>query len=166
MFGFVIGAASLAGLIALLTRGRCLGRYPGKLHRGGVVFLRHLFERLDTTPGQERVIREELGKMRRQGKALRNELRESRNDAARALRGEIFDENLFAAAFERQDDRLRTARLEVTGAFNRIYDALEPRQRERLATMLERGPMGGAFHGGPYREGRGPDPAEPVEEGW
>ena len=61
MFGFLFGAACLGGLAALLFRrnhhhhGTCGHGHGGRFHRGRH-FLYAAFERLDTTPGQEKAV--------------------------------------------------------------------------------------------------------------
>jgi len=62
MFGFIVGAACLFGLVRVLRHARHghfghhgpFGRFRGGF--GPRMMLRGLFERLDTTPGQEKVI--------------------------------------------------------------------------------------------------------------
>jgi hypothetical protein len=90
-----------------------------------------LFERLDLTPAQEKVVRAEVDRLR---------------ERARALRGDSLDETALADMFVRHDDRLRELREELGGALGRIHLALDERQRERLADLVERG-----FGRGPYR---------------
>jgi hypothetical protein len=114
--------------------------------------MRGLFERLDTTPGQEKVIQEEVETLRSRFSDLRREWKASGDDLARAMRAESFDETLMGELFARHDDRLREMRKDLVGSLARIHDALDEQQRERVAELLERG-RGWKWAGGegPYR---------------
>lgn len=172
MLGFIIGIASLIGLIAVLRagrRGRCggagwgghwhghhHGRWGGgggwRTHGGGGprTWLRFVFERLETTPGQEKEIAAAVEELVAKAKELREEGNASRNDVAKVLRQESLDENALGDLFSRHDDRLRDVQKAFAGALGRIHNALEPDQRARLAEMIESAPRGFGF-GGPYR---------------
>jgi Spy/CpxP family protein refolding chaperone len=156
MFGFVVGALCLIGLIVMIKRSRWHRGYAGchggrdHGHRGGGFWLRGIFQRLDTTPGQEKVIREEFEKLKDKFSDMRGEWNATGNDVGRAMRSESFDETILGDLFARHDDKLRELRKEMVGALARIHDALDERQRARLAEMLERGP-GFRSWGGPYR---------------
>lgn len=190
MLGFIIGTVCLVGLIKVLRwnrrgygYGACGGRgfhgHGGHGHhhhqhggwgrggwrRGGGsgLWLRGLFERLDTSPGQEKVIKKSVEDLFQSTRNLRGELDESRRDAARAMRGASVDEVALGEAFARQDEKLREIRKSIVGALANVHEALDEDQRNRLADMLERG-LGGeerwgrfggaAGHGdGPYRGG-------------
>lgn len=164
MFGFLIGAACVGGLIHVLRRGRgsCGGRFGGRdchdgghdHHRGGRrgfgFAMRDLFRRLDTTPGQEKVIRGAVEEVWTTARDLKGELRYSRADVARAMRAESLDEEALGAAFVRHDDVMDALRKAVVGALAKVHDVLDPQQRERLADWLDA--SGRPFHfGGPYR---------------
>jgi hypothetical protein len=146
--------------------GRCgHGHHGGYGYRGGYdddapfggrggprIFLRMLFERLDTTPGQEKVIKSALEDLWQAKGELREELKQMRNDVARAVRGEVLDEAALNEAHSRQDAVIAKLRERVTQAMRTIHEALDERQRGQVADMLERGPFGGGR--GPW--GRGP----------
>ena len=108
-----------------------------------------LFDRLDTTPGQEKAIRAEIRGLRDRAKTLRKERDRTREDLASAMRGDSFDEVVMGEMFARHDDVLRELRMDAVGALVRIHEALEPEQRGRLASFLESGRR--PFWGGPYR---------------
>ncbi len=172
MIGFAIGLSCLIGLVFVLRRGRraywghhghhhhhgC--GYRGHHHHHGrhgwgprgdgrMGMLWHLFERLDTTPGQEKVIREAVEELRETARGMRREMRASGDDVSRAMRGESFDETVMGDMFARHDDRIRELQKAFVGAMAKIHDALDERQRARLADFLESGPRMG--FGGPYR---------------
>ena len=113
-------------------------------------FLRGLFERLDTTPGQEKVIIAAIDEMRDAAETLRGEVRKTREDVAKAARSPSFDETVMGEAFARHDQGLETMRKAAVGAMARIHAVLDERQREKLADIIESGPnFFGGF--GPYR---------------
>jgi hypothetical protein len=113
-------------------------------------FLRGLFERLDTTPGQEKVIAAAVEELREVMRKHRGEIGKTRGDIARAMRGAAFDEAMLGELFARHDAAIEAMRKAVVGALARIHDALDEQQRARLADFLERNPD---FFGG--TEGHG-----------
>lgn len=172
MFGFIIGFLSLAGLIMVLKGGRrgCGGRgwhgggWRGRRGRWGHHdhdrergrhgwgrrgMLRMLFERLDTTPGQEKEIAAAVDEFVAKARELRGESRSSRDDVARLLRTETLDENILGELFGRHDEKLRDLQKAFADALGRVHQALDPEQRDQLAQLLETG-RGPGF-GGPYR---------------
>jgi hypothetical protein len=120
---------------------------------GPSVLLRALFERLETTPGQEKVIVAAYDEMREAGREARGELKAARADVAKAMRSPGVDEVLFGEMFARQDAALLTLRKAAVGAVARVHDALDEKQRARFADLIESGP-GAFFRGGPWA-GRG-----------
>lgn len=116
--------------------------------RGGPLYW--LFDHLETTPGQEKVIREAVEEMRDKARESKKEVRASGEDVARALRSELFDETLVGDMFARQDDQVRELQKAFAGALAKIHDALDDKQRARLADLLESGRRFSGF-GGPYR---------------
>jgi Spy/CpxP family protein refolding chaperone len=163
MLGFLFGALCLVGLFKVLRYGRrgyggggrCGGGFghhggwgPGRgWGEGGGwgggfgprVLLRSLFERLDATPGQEKVILSAVDEMREAGQKLKSEIRSSREEVARVTRGEIFDAESLGELFAKHDSALEELRKVAVGAMARVHDALDSRQRERLAEMIESG---------------------------
>jgi uncharacterized membrane protein len=172
MFGFLFGFLCLVGLIVVLKRGRRGYRGCGRgwHHRrrgrrgrwaddadtsdagfegsgGPTFFLRWLFERLDTTPGQEKEIRAAVEELTAKRRELKREGRASRDDLAKLLRTETLDEEVLGAMYARHDERLRDLQKAFGDTLGRVHQALDPQQREELARLLERGR---GF--GPYRE--------------
>lgn len=124
------------------------GGFGGSIGRSW--FMRALFERLDTTPGQEKVIVGAVSEVREALGSLRDEGKRSRDDLARALRSPAFDEALFGEAFARHETTLGELRKKVMDSFAKVHDALDEKQRARLADLIESGPGFRGF-GGPYR---------------
>jgi hypothetical protein len=149
----IIGTAAL-GLFAMKRRRWCrshahhhgCGHDGRRRHgwrrggwRGGVY---HVLARLGTTPGQEKVIREEMNRLRELGKAARGEAFAARGDLAHALRGETFDRARFEAAVGHLDSGYATLKAAFAASIGRIHETLDARQRETLADLL--GDQGGA----------------------
>ncbi|MEW5738411.1 MAG: periplasmic heavy metal sensor [Myxococcota bacterium] len=159
MFGFVIGTLSLIGLIKVWRWGR-YGRHGYGGPRRWM--LRRLFQHLDTTPGQEKVIASALEDAERKLWAAREELFKSRGAFAKAVSGEHFDGAAVDAAFDTQQAAVDELKKSVREGLGAIHEALNPQQRARLGELLEYGP--GRMHGGcgygrfhhGYRHGGGP----------
>ena len=176
MCGFLIGTACLIGLLVTLARGRagscgwgggggCSswsrrsrwseghegGPYSDHGGGGGRWFLRGLFERLDTSPGQEKVILDAVNEVRVAGASARGEINKTRGDVAKAVRAASFDETVIGETFARHDSEMEAMRKALVGAMAKIHAVLDEKQRERLAEIIESGrPFFGGF-GGPYR---------------
>jgi len=155
MSGFILGTASLIGLIHVLRGGRGWHSGAGRWGRGGFRgrgfgFLEPMFERLDTSAAQEREIRSALDEIGTAGRDLKKELFESRADVARAFKADALDATLIGEVFARHDDSLDRARKAAVGALAKIHAILDDRQRERLAEFFEHGPRR-SWGGGPYR---------------
>lgn len=159
---FTIVAAALAvNLVFRLVRrarGGCHGRFGHGGGFGGRRGLRFLFRSLDTTPGQEKVIRSALEEAWIEAREARTAARAQRGNLAAAIRSESVD----SASLElvRQGARAAFDRGEsaILAAYKRIHEILDPMQRERLARIVDG--TGGPFRGfgrfgGPYRGGSG-----------
>jgi hypothetical protein len=150
MFGFIFGTACLAGLIYTLRRGRYYGG-QGSRHgrwswRGR---MRWLFERLDTSPGQEKVIVQAADELTEAFEKLRDEFSPARAAIARSLRGETFDAASLREMDAKHDALLENLRKTLRTSLSRIHEALDPKQRRELADMLEHGwGYGWRGHGG------------------
>lgn len=139
MFGFIVGAACLFGL-ARLARGGC----HGGGHRRWMT--RALFHRLDTTPGQEKVILATMDRVHAAMLRAHQTLHGQRPSVAKAMRGEHFDGEAVRAATEQAQAAADEVRKAVTEGLSQVHEALTPEQRSRLADLIE---FGG-------REGCGP----------
>lgn len=146
MIGIVVGTVCAIGLVHVLRRGRRFRRHGcgaegygrGRGGRGGW-FVRSLFERLDTTPGQEKSILGALEELRQNRGALREEVKQSRGDLARAVRSGLVDDASLEEAFARHDRLLAQLRVSFVEAVRRAAEALDEGQRKVLADMLEGG---------------------------
>jgi hypothetical protein len=169
MLGFIIGAVCAVGIAKIVRRRRAWRAHfgygahacgPGGYHgmgwgglqrRGGRWALRSLFEGLETTPGQERVILAAFDELRENRGVLRDELRQTRADLARAIEGGFIEDTSFDEAFARHDRLVAQLRVSFTEAMKKICEALDEPQRKHLARWLEKGGFfrGGAPWGGP-----------------
>ncbi len=164
MLGFIIGAACVVGIAKVLRRRAWYTRFGygggpngcaspmgyrgigrgGPRSAGGRWALRSVFERLETTPGQERVILAALDELRENRKALRDEAKQTRADLAHAVEGGLIEDATLEEAFARQDRMLAQLRVGFTEALKKVVEALDEPQRKELAAWLE----GGFFRGG------------------
>jgi hypothetical protein len=163
MLGFLFGTACLIGLFKV-ARGSCHGygceeRYgsgPGGFggrwgwRHGGHgprgfgprFFLRRIFERLDTTPGQEKVIVQAADELRIALGNAKDQLRGTRSDFARIFRGEVVDEAAFADVFLKHDTVISETRRSAVEAIRKAHEALSEEQRSQVADLVERGRRG------------------------
>ena len=145
MFGLFIGTVSLIGLMKVWRRGYGGGRG----WRGGGPrrwMLRRLFERLDTTPGQEKVVIGVVDDVQRRGWAAREAMFGARADVAKAMRGEAFDSAAINEVLEKQQANLDELKKSVREGLQSIHEAMTPEQRAQLADLVEFGPA--RFHHG------------------
>jgi hypothetical protein len=160
MFGFIIGTVCLIALIKVLRRGRGWhGRwgYGGWGHRGYGMgygpgpgfggprrwFLRSVFERLETTPGQEKAILGALDELRENRRVVGEEAQQTRADLARAVSHGFIDDATLEETFARHDRLLAQLRVSFVEALKKATEALDERQRKQVADMLEGGRFGG-----------------------
>jgi hypothetical protein len=160
MLGFLVGAACLVGLVRMMRGGgwayahgdghggwggRRWGgwRHEGAWERSGRAGsrgpLRWLFERMDTSPGQEKVIAEAADALRGTMSGWHDDTERMRSDVARSIRGETFDPAALEEAFARAEARLSTVRETLRGQAARVHEALDSRQRAELADLLASG---------------------------
>ncbi len=114
--------------------------------------LRPLFERLATTPGQERVMVEAALGLQGRGRDIKEALRATGGDTARAFEGASFDEAAMGEAFARQDAALESFQKAWIDALMKVHEALDEGQRRELARLMARGvDFFSRFGRGPYR---------------
>jgi hypothetical protein len=159
MFGFIVGTACLIGLIKVVRGGCGHGGWGGRWgrgwggwggHRGGgwgqSWMLRGLFSRLDTTPGQEKVISEAVDNIRNAFAKLGDEKEKIRRDVATAFKGEQFDHGPMKDAFTRQDAAMEEIQRTILVELSKVHEALNEKQRKEVGELLEHG-FGWGRHG-------------------
>jgi Spy/CpxP family protein refolding chaperone len=150
MFGFFIGTACLIGLAAVARRGHRYYHGHGACHRGGFgrrwgggrFFFHRILDRLDTTPGQEKVIREAVHDFKEEAWNLRREVRSTRSELADALRAPELDKALIDRVFAKHDEVIEKLRASLVATADKVHGTLDERQRKELADMIESGPFG------------------------
>ena len=152
MFGFLFGTACLLGLTATFARHHHEGHHCRGGHRGrgfrsgrGRFVLNRLLDRLDTTPGQEKVIREAVDALLEDVHEARGEFRTTRVEVAQAIRGETLDRGAIDGVFERHDRIIERVRQGALDSFGKVHETLDERQRKILAELIEAGPFARGF---------------------
>lgn len=156
MFGFFIGIACLIGLFATLRHRHYGFGYGGfHHHRHSLAYghppwgwrhgprrfaMRKLFEHLDTTPGQEKVIVKSVETFTEHMINGREELRDVRKQVAQALGGDELDEAVLTQALERVEGMIGKAKADLKTALQEIHASLDGPQRQHLAEMIAEGP--------------------------
>lgn len=158
MLGFLFGTVCLVALVKVVRGGGGFGWHAGGRRRWA---LRYVFQKLGTTPGQERVIEEVADDLERKARAMKDELHKLRAEVARSMRGEAFDTAHAREAMDRQQTLIDELRAAAIAGMQKIHEALEPEQRKRVGDLLEFGPSRfgcgsyGSFGGGCGRFGHG-----------
>jgi Spy/CpxP family protein refolding chaperone len=145
MLGFILGTVCLIGLVKVLRRGR---GWHGHSRHGGYGlrgysgarrwFLRSIFERLETTPGQEKAIVEALDELRDNRHLVRDEAEQTRADLARVISSGLVDDGSLEETFARHDRLLAQLRVSLVEALRKATEALDERQRKQVADRLAR----------------------------
>lgn len=104
-----------------------------------------IFQGLETTPEQERVLFETLGELKSAGRAIAGKVASARGQWADALEAESFDETMVGGAVADLESAVDDARKTAIDAFAKVHGALDATQRKRLADSLRkrRGPFAG-----------------------
>jgi Spy/CpxP family protein refolding chaperone len=150
MLGFIIGTVCLVGLVKVLRRGRGWhGRWghggwghggpvgPGTRGRGRW-FLRSVFERLETTPGQEKAIVAAIDELRDNRAIVREEAQHTREDLARVVASGLVDDAALEETFARHDRALAQLRVAFVESLKKVSEALDEGQRKQVAEFLRR----------------------------
>lgn len=101
------------------------------------VMLRWVFERLETSPGQEKVILGAIDQVRAAGEKFHGELANTRTELSRALRGEHFDLGSLRELFGKHDQLIHELRESLVGGLGQVHEALDDRQRRELSDLIE-----------------------------
>jgi len=107
---------------------------------GRRIVMRSVLDHLEATPAQERVIVAAAEEFRAEAAKFRGELRKSRGDIAGAFRKPSFDEVALGELYARHDTAIEGLRRAFVGLGAKVHDALEEKQRARLADIIESGP--------------------------
>ena len=172
MIGFAIGLACLWGLTRVLRGSRrwgggCGGSHSGGWHRhrghrrgcaddsgcgggrsarGPQRWLWWMFERLDTTPEQEKDIRGAVDDFMDTVHEVGGEVSGTKGDVGRAFREEDFNAEVLGEVFSRHDDSITKARAAMVELMGRVHGVLDQDQRNKLGRWLERrGPWRGPY---------------------
>ena len=153
MFGILFGTLCLVGLIVVIARGRRGFRRYGHWRGHGYGYgwgpraaLNALLARLDTAPGQEKVIVAAVEEFMDRARESGRKVRDTRSDLASSVRGDNIDENRLADVFGRHDLALGDVRSAALDALRKIHEALDERQRKLLADIVESGGYFGFRH--------------------
>jgi Spy/CpxP family protein refolding chaperone len=172
MVGLIFGTLCLIALVATVRRrryarffyghapfwggpwhdgfGHGYGRGSFRRARGRRGLFYGLFQRLDTTPGQEKAIVDLVDGVRERLSEAAAELGATRRELAAALGGELLDPAALDAAFQRANALFARLSKDAQAALAGIHEALDPEQRRQLAELLADGSFGPRFHG-PHR---------------
>lgn len=160
MFFHFLGVLFLIAFFVVLKRsrrGRCgsgdygHGRHHRRRHRSlwrrG---LDHAFERLDTSPGQEKEIRSAMSGLFDDVVPARREMKKAMKEIlSTALSEDVFDEEALRLAMTEQEDRITGLRESLIAMLSRVHEALDEEQRTQLAAFAKR--RMAPSMGGPYR---------------
>jgi Spy/CpxP family protein refolding chaperone len=114
------------------------GYGPGRGHRAR----RFVFEMLDTTPGQEKVIVQAADNVLDAMDGAGDELQAARKELAAAIGGDVLDEAALRAALDRALAVAQKAATELTQVLPSVHAALDGQQRKRLAELIAEGRRG------------------------
>ena len=111
----------------------CRGRFGGPRR-----MLRWVFRRLDTTPAQETVIRDEVRTVMEHAHAAKRSMRAGRSDIAQAIRAADLDSAAAEAVWSRGDAAWADLRTTLSTSLAKIHAVLDDKQRAMIADLLER----------------------------
>jgi hypothetical protein len=146
-------------------RSEARGRWGAGSRSAGQAFWLHaISERLDATPAQEKVLLAAFEELRTLGKSSREAMKGARTEVAQAFRSPVFSEEAVGQATARIEGIMEDARKTGIGIFAKVHEALDERQRDILAGLLENGLHGlygvdedvreGMWAAHPYRRNR------------
>jgi Spy/CpxP family protein refolding chaperone len=150
MFGLIFGTVCLFALVKVLRRSGFYGRFGhagggcgyapyGRAWRGfggPRTFLRSIFERLETTPAQEKAILGALDNLRTNRSVVREEAQRTRAALSEAVSGGLVDDATLDETFARHDRLVAQLRVSFVEAMKQITEVLDEAQRKQLATIL------------------------------
>jgi len=125
MFGFVIAGVSFAGLVYLAARRHRYG-YGGYW----------AFRRLDTSPGQEKVIRTALSEAREVLRDFRKSNQGAKQELGPILEAEQLDERALESWLGARESSFQELKPRLLDIAKRIHDVLDPEQRRKVARWV------------------------------
>jgi Spy/CpxP family protein refolding chaperone len=151
MLGLIFGTVCLVALFKVLRRSGYYGRFghagPGcgyaphdgaeRGFGGPRTWLRSIFERLETTPAQEKAILSVLADLRGSRSVLREEGKRTRADVGGAMSSGVVDDATLEETFARHDRLFAQLRVSLVEAMKQIAEVLDERQRKQLGAILE-----------------------------
>jgi predicted nucleic acid-binding Zn-ribbon protein len=99
-------------------------------------FVKALRDRLRATRGQEKAFDEAVARLREAIGDARVRIDEARDDIARAVRGDAFDDSAFDAAARRIEEAMRTIHGATRSALVDLHDRLDEGQRKTLSDLI------------------------------
>ena len=152
LVGYVVGGLTLMGVAYLVgrRRGWRRGMYRG-YGFGPRAWLRGLFYRLQTTPGQEKEIVAAVEDLMETWKKMRGEVKSWKDEVSASLAGDQLDEGRLQQLFERQRGGVEPLQTAFAKTLARIHEVLDGGQRKQFAELIAAGPMAythfGGYHG-------------------
>ena len=147
MFFTLLGVGFTVAFFKVLFHGHRHHRGGGPRWRRG---LDVAFERLDTSPGQEKEIRRAVSSFFDDVMPAKRELRRSLKETVLvAIQSEEFSDEALRAELSEQEARILGVRESMVAMLGRVHAALDAEQRERLGAWLGRRMHAPAR--GPYR---------------
>jgi hypothetical protein len=98
--------------------------------------LQSLRDKLGASAEQERAFATAIDRLREATGDLQGRMSDARDDLARAVMAEGFDETAFDAASSRLDEGVRAMRSALREALGHVHDVLDSHQRELLARLI------------------------------
>lgn len=114
--------------------------FRGGWGRGGGWVLRSVMNRIGARPDQAEVIRDAVNELKDTASKLKGEGKRTRQDLGEILRRPNFDEVMMGELFARHDSGMDELRKALVGALGRTHNALDDKQRARLADIIASGP--------------------------
>ena len=108
------------------------GRHGGWRHRK----LRWALRRLETTPAQERALRQEWKDLRQTAAAARADVAAARGDLGAVLTAPVLDRDALGAVVARVDRAYGEVRIAATEALARVHAQLDDHQRAQIGRLL------------------------------
>lgn len=146
MWGFIIAIQCALALLFIWGIRRVRRGPWGGMYRA--------FARLQTTPGQEQVIRTALSDVRSAGRRVRDDARRAGPDLSTILQADEFDESAAKSWLASRERSISEVMPSVLSGLKNIHDVLDPDQRKKLADMLAHPHLRGCgFRHGRLQEG-------------